>query len=102
MQEYLKNDEVINRILDFSNCRYLGEVHELIQKELELPDWYGENLAALWDSLTGIMYTPADIKIIYHPTTKSAEELRESIVEIIEVFKEALIEFDQIYLTVDI
>ena len=53
--------DVIKRELDFSKCRYLGEIHEVIREKFELPGWYGTNLDALWDSVTGIMYTPADI-----------------------------------------
>ena len=55
-----------DRVLDFSNCKYLGEVHELIKKELELPEFYGCNLDALWDAITGLMYVPANIKIIFN------------------------------------
>lgn len=51
------------RNLDFSECRYLGEIYEVIKNELELPEWVGANLDALWDSVTGIMHTPAEIRI---------------------------------------
>ena len=37
--------------LDFSACTTLGEVYAVIQKELELPEWFGANLDALWDCL---------------------------------------------------
>ena len=53
-----------DRVLDFSSCKYLGEVHEIIKTELELPDCYGANLDALWDAVTGLMYVPANIKIM--------------------------------------
>lgn len=49
--------------LDFSACTTLGEVYAVIQKELELPEWFGANLDALWDALVGIMYTPAQITV---------------------------------------
>ena len=51
------------RNLDFSECQYLGEIYEIIKNELELPEWFGANLDALWDAVTGIMYTPAEIRI---------------------------------------
>ena len=35
------------RNLDFSECRYLGEIYEVIRNELELPEWFGTNLDAL-------------------------------------------------------
>ena len=30
-------------ILDFSHCRYLGEIHLLLKEKFGLPDYYGEN-----------------------------------------------------------
>lgn len=89
------------RVLDFSKCQYLGEVHQVIQQELELPEWYGQNLDALWDSITGIMYVPADITIIYKPETQKSEELASEISKIIDVFKEAAQEYNEITLRVE-
>ncbi len=89
MRKELQNRQLFYRHLDFSGCGTLGEVHALIRRELELPVWYGENLDALWDSLTGIMAIPADVTIVYKPQTKEAEELRPDILKIIEVFQEA-------------
>ena len=31
--------DVIKRELDFSKCRYLGEIHEVIREKFELPGW---------------------------------------------------------------
>ena len=50
--------------LDFSECKYLGEIYAQIKSVLELPQWCGENLDALWDAVTGMMYTPAEVTII--------------------------------------
>ena len=90
-----------DRVLDFSSCKYLGEVHEIIKTELELPDWYGENLDALWDAVTGLMYVPANIKIIFKPETKATENLSDEIDKIISVFFEAQEEYNQIRVTVE-
>lgn len=49
--------------LDFSRCGTWGEIYHEIKKSLELPDWCGENLDALWDAITGMMYTPAQITV---------------------------------------
>ena len=97
----LPNDPVKKRLLDFSACTTAGEVHQLIREELELPAWYGGNLDALWDSLTGIMYTPADITIRYRPRTKAAEGLKEYIHSVIAVFEEAR-EKEEITLTLEL
>jgi ribonuclease inhibitor len=90
-----------DRVLDFSSCKYLGEVHELIKKELELPEFYGCNLDALWDSITGLMHVPATIKIIFKPETVAAQKFAEEIEKIIQVFQEAEEEYHQIKLTVE-
>lgn len=90
-----------DRVLDFSSCKYLGEVHEIIKTELELPDWYGANLDALWDAVTGLMYVPANIKIIFKPETKATENLSDEIEKIISVFFEAQEEYNQIKVTVE-
>ena len=90
--------ETKNYTLDFSGCAYIGEVYAVIKKELELPSWCGENLDALWDALTGMMYTPA--KIIIRTTAKRAE-LQQSINDIVEVFCEAETEYGEIRITVE-
>ena len=83
------------RVLNFSQCEYLSEVHRMIQQELELPEWYGRNLDALWDSLVGIMYTPAEVTIIYDPNCKD-KALADEIDEMIEIFKSAADKYGKI------
>ena len=90
-----------DRILDFSKCKYLGEIHEILKKELELPEWYGANLDALWDSITGIMYVPANIKIIYKPETKASQKLSDEVEQIVSVFLEAQEEYGQIKVIIE-
>ena len=80
-------------VLDFSECSYIGEVYAIIKKELELPEWCGENLDALWDAVTGMMYTP--VNIIIRNTSKK-ESLQQSVDDIITVFREAEEEYHEI------
>lgn len=79
--------------LDFSECKYLGEIYAHIKSVLELPQWCGENLDALWDAMTGMMYTPAEVTIIPKVRRK---ELKEDIKEIISIFHEAQQEYNEI------
>ncbi len=37
--------------LDFTGCRYLGEIHKILKRQFRFPECYGENLSALWDCL---------------------------------------------------
>ena len=81
-----ERQDVKVRNLDFSECRYLGEIYEVIKNELELPAWFGANLDALWDAVTGIMYTPAEVRIY---RTAGRSELLPDVDELIAVFREA-------------
>lgn len=39
--------------IDLTKARTIGEIHAIIKATLHFPEWYGENLDALWDLLTG-------------------------------------------------
>ena len=76
-------------IIIFSFCKYPMDLHKEIRQKLDLPEWYGNNLSALWDMLTGFIETPVSITVIFKPETKAAENLKENVLKIIETFKEA-------------
>lgn len=76
-------------IIDFSKCKCPMDLHDEIREKLELPLWYGNNLDALWDMLTGFIETPISISLFFKPESKNIENLRESVLKIIETFKEA-------------
>ena len=40
------------------------EFYDIIQKKMNLPDWFGKNPDALWDMLTGHIETPCEITLI--------------------------------------
>lgn len=42
--------------LDFQKCVYIGELYQEMRTKMKWADWYGENLDALWDILTGLPY----------------------------------------------
>ena len=83
-------------IIDFSKCKYPLDLHKEIRGKLELPEWYGNNLDALWDVLTGFIETPVNITVVFKPETKATENLKESVLKIIETFNEASEQDDEI------
>lgn len=89
------------RSIDFSNCKTLGELHEQIKNGLELPDFYGGNLDALWDALTGLMELPARIKIKWKPKDNPCAALNNAVESILAVFQEARDEYGQITLILE-
>lgn len=41
--------------LDFTNVKNYYEIHQVIEKELDFPDYYGANWDAFWDCATDMV-----------------------------------------------
>ena len=51
-------------IIDFREVNYYLEMHAVIWKSLDFPDYYGCNWSAFWDCLTDMYGEPVHIEII--------------------------------------
>lgn len=49
-------------ILDGQEFASSAELHQQLKDKLHLPDFYGGNLDALWDCLTGAIKLPLELK----------------------------------------
>ncbi len=49
-------------IINGSEIRSKSDFHNTLKRDLNLPEYYGENLDALWDCLTGWVEMPLTIK----------------------------------------
>lgn len=83
--------------VNFSDCHYVGELYQELKQKLELPDWCGENLDALWDALTGIMHTPADISVT---KTTAWADIQDHANAIVAVMQEAEQKYREITVTI--
>jgi len=54
----------LEQYIDFCACKYIGDVFKEMRIKMEWDSWYGENLDALWDILTGLPYKGDDFTII--------------------------------------
>lgn len=52
-------------ILDFTGCKYLGEIHLILKTKFGLPEYYGENWEALWDCLRYLWLDGEIVKLTY-------------------------------------
>ena len=75
-------------IFDRNEFKWAEEFYGLIQKEMELPDWFGKNADALWDMLTGYVDTPCEI-ILKNLTGKENDYNEEIITKILQCFFDA-------------
>lgn len=87
--------------LDFSKCKYIMEVYDQMRKKMDWEDWYGFNLDALWDILTGLPYKGDDFVILRPraycgiPHGKS-REFTEAVDKICQIFEEAQTTYGEI------
>ena len=72
-------------IIDGLKIKSEDDFHHIIAKEMSLPDWYGKNLDALWDVLTGMAIRPLKITWI---NSKQSEKILGRYKEIINLLKE--------------
>ena len=49
--------------VDFSKVKYYIEIHEVLKRDLDFPDYYGGNTDALWDCLTDMLGDPSYIEL---------------------------------------
>ena len=73
--------------LDGKDLTSEEKAHQILKEKLELPDYYGENLNALWDCLTGWINLP--LKIVWKDFDYSKNQLGEFAEELLQLFYEA-------------
>ena len=81
----LREDGVMT--LDFSRCESREELYAVLSREMEWQDWYGENLDALWDILTGLPHKGESFRLVYPKTEDQA--LQDYVALMETVFREA-------------
>lgn len=81
--------------IDFTRCKSLLDLHNELAQKLDFPDFYGQNLDALWDCLTGFIYWPQ--KICFKGIKLLPKDLQHQALRIYKIFCEAEEEGWEIY-----
>ena len=81
-------------MLDFTGCRYIMKLHDIIQEGFSFPEWYGRNLDALWDLMRYYDGPPVIVKIRGIETMP--KDLRDYMEEVLDVFADVHNEAPQI------
>ena len=74
-------------ILDGNEIQDIQSFHNKIQEVLDLPDYYGKNLDALWDCLTGWVEIP--VTLIWVGFEKNKIDLGDYAEKTLSLFKKA-------------
>ena len=70
-------------IIDGSKIMSEEDVHKTVAEGLDLPSWYGKNLDALWDTLTGMVERPLRITWIHADQSKERLPRYEKIISLL-------------------
>ena len=102
--EFNRSDRVAVT-LDFTSCREVGALYDQMREKMCWQDWYGENLDALWDILTGLPYVGDDFLILrpgVYPDLPAfeGEYLASKVDGICAVFQDAQEEYGRISVAV--
>lgn len=73
--------------LDGKRLQTREELHDFLQSELDLPAYYGRNLDALWDSLTGFVTLP--LLVEWYHFEESKQRWGEYAQQVADVFQQA-------------
>ena len=84
-------------ILDGNMIQSREHLHEILARELRLPDWYGHNLDALYDCLTDIF---EDTVISVVNLEQLSEELQQYCLRLLRVLRDAAAENPHIHLNI--
>lgn len=72
--------------LDFTNCKNCSELHTTLKKVFGFPDYYGENLDALWDCLD--YWYDENVHITIKGLEKLASNLDKEVEGMLEIFND--------------
>lgn len=74
--------------IDFREVKHYSEIHKIIKKSLNFPDYYGCNFSAFWDCLTDMYGKPISIEILgLDVVEQEFEDAANQIIAILKRFK---------------
>ena len=77
--------------IDFTGVKHQYQVHDILKDKFDFPEWYGENLPALWDLLVRYI-EPFEIHL--KGTNNVPENLQPFMQKVVEIFKRAETRYD--------
>ena len=72
--------------LDFSKATYFSDIHKIIKETFGFPDFYGENLDALWDCMRD--YCEYDLHVVVIGIENFPDEWKKYMSKVFDVFND--------------
>lgn len=86
-------------VIEGEKITSIEQLHDVLFKQLNLPHYYGRNLDALWDCVTGYISLPT--VVIWNNFQSTRNSLGEYADRVLEVFKSAESEIPGFYIKVN-
>ena len=83
-------------VIDGTAIHSREELHSALASTLEFPDYYGKNLSALWDCLTGWVSTP--LTVVWENYQETHQALGDYAEKVVELFFDASKEVGDLHL----
>ena len=75
-------------ILDFSSVKTWIDIHAIIEKEFDFPDYYGANWDAFWDCITDLLLSHKKLSVEIIGLDKIYSEFKEEVDIFIDTLKD--------------
>ena len=75
-------------ILDLSDCKYVGELHQKIKDAFIFLDYYGENWDAFWDCIDGLFYDEGEVIVEIHNFSSLSDREKNYCKPMFEIFED--------------
>ena len=79
--------------VDFRPVKYYRDLYKCLKVGMDLPAFFGENLDALWDCLTGFIGWPCEIRLT--GLSSLSKQRREELQDILDVLEEGQKKYPQ-------
>jgi len=97
--KHWRDQKLRDIILDGGKVDNKDQLHAVLKEALQLPDYYGNNLDALWDCLTGWVEMPLMIRWLHFQ--ESEEKLGEYSQLLLQLFRDAEEEIEGFHLQLE-
>jgi ribonuclease inhibitor len=73
--------------IDTTSCSTPDQLHEVLRQQLDFPAYYGKNLDALWDCLTGWVQMPLTVE--WCGIAEARQTIGDYVDKVLETFQQA-------------
>lgn len=88
-------------IIDFSDCRYVDDIHGKLKTSFGFPDYYGKNWDALWDCLRDfVLSEESPREVVIRGIDQMPKDLQDYFQKANQIFRELEMKYRIIHFSI--